>query len=146
AMVIMDIMDIKFPDDSFDIIYCSHVLEHVARDDVALAELYRVLKPGGWAILQVPLEGYLGMPVIEVTIEDPAVTDPQQRTELFGQDDHVRRYGRDYQDRLAAAGFAVNVDAFARHLTPQARLRLGVMEEDLYCCTKRPPQTAARTS
>ena len=136
AMVTMDITDIQYADNSFDIIYCSHVLEHVPQDTVALAELHRVLKPGGWAILQVPIEGYFDLPVIETTLEDPTVTEPQQREQLYGQYDHVRRYGRDYKDRLIAAGFSVNVDAFARDLTPKDRVRFGIVEEDVYLCSK----------
>lgn len=100
AMVKMDIVDIRYPDQSFDIIYCSHVLEHVPDDRKALHELCRVLKPTGWAVLQVPI-------TVEQTLEDPSVVDPQERERLFGQWDHVRRYGHDYAQRLEAAGFVV---------------------------------------
>ncbi len=96
----MDITDIQHPDNSFDVIYCSHVLEHVSADQQAMREFFRILKPGGWAILNVPI-------TVETTIEDATVQDPDERLRLFGQRDHVRRYGRDYIDRLRDAGFEV---------------------------------------
>lgn len=103
AMIQMDITDIQYPDHSFDVIYCSHVLEHVSDDHKAMCELHRVLKPTGWAAIVVPMTG-------KATYEDPSVTDPKERERLFGQADHVRIYGPDFKDRLIRAGFAV--DAF----------------------------------
>ena len=85
AMVKMDITDIQYPDNPFDVIYCSHVLEHVPDDRRALSEFYRILKPTGWAILLVPI-------IAEKTFEDPSITDPSERLKLFGQADHVRGY------------------------------------------------------
>ncbi len=102
AMQAMDICAIAFPDNTFDAIVCNHVLEHVPADQQALAELYRVLKPGGWASIQVPLSG-------DVTQEDLTITDPQERERRYGQSDHVRQYGRDFGDRLKAAGFALTI-------------------------------------
>ncbi len=104
VMVKMDITDIQFPDDSFDAIICNHVLEHIIDDGKAMSELYRTLKPGGWAILQVPISLTL-----EKTYEDFSLTTIRAREEAFGQGDHVRIYAQDYQDRLAQAGFKVNV-------------------------------------
>ncbi len=98
AMVAMDICDIRYPDELFDVIYCSHVLEHVPEDRRAMGELRRVLKPDGWAVLQVPITA-------PVTYEDPTVTTPEARERAYGQHDHVRRYGSDYADRLVEAGF-----------------------------------------
>jgi len=130
AMVRMDITDIQYPDGSFDVIYCSHVLEHVSDDKRAMRELHRVLKPGGWAILQVPISG-------DETFEDPTVTSPEAREQLFGQDDHLRQYGPDYLDRLAAAGFSVSVDGFVRELNDREIIRCGLMRsEDVYFCAK----------
>ena len=130
AMVQMDVTDIQFPDNSFDVIYCSHVLEHVPDDRKAMSEFYRVLKPGGWAILQVPITA-------ETTFEDPPVTSPQERLRVFGQHDHVRRYGPDYTDRLTAAGFNVTVDGFVRELDDRTIQRFGLMQsEDIYLCRK----------
>ena len=97
----LDIQRIDRPDAHYDRILCLHVLEHVPDDAAALRELHRVLKPGGSALLQVPLhEGE--------TDEDPAVTDPAERERRFGQRDHVRRYGLDFADRVRAAGFEVD--------------------------------------
>ncbi len=96
----MDVTDIGYPDETFDVIYCSHVLEHVADDRKAMAEFRRVLKNDGWAILNVPMGK-------NPTVEDPAVTDPVERLRRFGQKDHVRVYGPDYVDRLVEAGFSV---------------------------------------
>jgi SAM-dependent methyltransferase len=130
AMVAMDITDIQYEDNTFDAIYCSHVLEHVPDDRTAMRELYRVLKPGGWAILQVPMSA-------DPTYEDPAITSPEERERLFGQNDHVRRYGPDYSDRLSAAGFCVSVDGFVRTLSPREVTRYGLAKsEDVYFCTK----------
>jgi SAM-dependent methyltransferase len=130
AMVKMDITDIHYADDSFDVIYCSHVLEHVPDDMGAMRELYRVLKPGGWAILQVPIS-------VDTTFEDPTVTSPDAREKLFGQSDHVRRYGSDYADRLAAAGFSISIDGFVRTLSEQEISRFGLTRsEDVYFCRK----------
>ena len=132
AMVVMDVTAIDRPDRSFDVIYASHVLEHVPDDVRAMSELCRVLKPDGWAILEVPIFG-------DTTREDPTVTDPRRREELFGQRDHVRMYGNDgeYERRLRKAGFEVDVVDLATELGPAAarrfRLRPG---EDLHVCRK----------
>lgn len=98
AMVKMDVTDIPYPEDTFYAIFCSHVLEHVPDDRRAMREPYRVLKPGGYALLMVPLKR-------EETFEDPSVTSPKDRERVFGQADHVRLYGRDFEDRLQEAGF-----------------------------------------
>jgi hypothetical protein len=130
AMVKMDITEIQYSDNSFDVIYCSHVLEHVPDDNKAMREFYRVLKPGGWAILQVPITA-------ETTFEDATVNNDEQRERLFGQHDHVRRYGPDYKDRLMDAGFSVAVDDFVRGLKDRATTRFGLMRsEDVYFCRK----------
>ena len=86
----IDITDIPYADGSFDVILCSHVLEHIPDDRRAMRELRRVLAPRGWALLQVPIDHQRA-----VTFEDPSVTDPAERARLFGQHDHVRWYGRD---------------------------------------------------
>jgi SAM-dependent methyltransferase len=109
VMVKMDITDIQYPDNTFDVIYCSHVLEHVPDDRKAIREFFRVLKDGGWAIVQVPI-------IADTTFEDLTVINPKERERLFGQFDHVRRYGPDYKDRLTEAGFSVTVDPFVREL------------------------------
>ena len=132
VMTAMDITDIQYSDDTFDVILCSHVLEHVPEDRRALAEFFRVLKPGGWAILQVPI-------LADKTFEDFSVTDPGERERLFGQHDHVRSYGPDYADRLAEAGFSVTVDGFVRSLGEAEVQRQGLTHhEDVYFCVKGP--------
>ena len=103
ADVKADICALPFKDNSFDIILCNHVLEHIPNDKKAISELYRVLKPSGWGIFQIPQD--LNR---EVTYEDDSITDKKERAKIFGQYDHVRIYGRDYFDRLKEAGFKVN--------------------------------------
>jgi len=132
VMVQMDITDIQYPDDSFDVIYCSHVLEHVPDDAAAMRELLRVLRPSGWAILQVPIWR-------EVTDEDRSVTDAAERTLRFGQNDHVRSYGTDYALRLAEAGFQVTVDPYPRRLGLACVTRFGLTRaEEVHFVRKLP--------
>jgi SAM-dependent methyltransferase len=96
---LLDVTRLRFPAGAFDAVICNHVLEHVPDDRTAMRELRRVLAPDGWAILLVPdVESAR-------TVEDPSVTDAGERLRRFGQEDHVRRYSRDYLDRLLAAGF-----------------------------------------
>lgn len=102
AMEIADITNLKFPDHAFDAVICNHVLEHINNDADAIGELFRILKPGGWGILQVPYS-----PRIETTWEDPSLVTAEARRERFGQSDHVRIYGKDYIQRLSNAGFQV---------------------------------------
>lgn len=130
VMVKMDITDVQYPDGAFDVIYCSHVLEHVPEDQKAMRELHRVLASGGWAVLQVPI-------TVEETFEDPSVTDPKERERLFGQRDHVRRYGPDFEIRLAEAGFEVRTYKAAEVVGAENIERMGIMEDKkVYYCTK----------
>lgn len=103
AEVKADICNLPFESNSFDVILCNHVLEHIPEDKKALSELYRVLKPGGYGIFQVPQERDRA-----VTFEDNTITDKKNRAKIFGQYDHIRVYGNDYFDRLRAIGFVVN--------------------------------------
>ncbi len=132
AMVKMDITDIQYPDNSFDVIYCSHVLEHVPDDRKAMRELARVLRPDGWAILQVPIEA-------DQTFEDPSITDPKERERLFGQSDHVRVYGFDYKERLEDGGFQVKVVPYLEQFDAEQRnyYGLNIDKDDIYFCTLR---------
>jgi SAM-dependent methyltransferase len=139
AMMEMDITDIQFPSESFDVIYASHVLEHIDDDRRAMRELHRVLRTGGWAVLMVPIWG-------AKTREDPTVTEPRERERLFGQFDHVRMYGHDgeYERRLREAGFEVKVDPFVPGLGPEMANRYRLMKsEDIYYCAK-PGRPASR--
>jgi len=103
VMEAMDITQIKYPDNSFDAIICNHILEHIPNDKKAIQELYRVLKPCGWAILQVPVSE-----VLNKTFEDFSITSPEERERVFGQKDHVRIYAKDYSARLKSAGFILD--------------------------------------
>jgi ubiquinone/menaquinone biosynthesis C-methylase UbiE len=122
-MIQMDVTRLDFPDESFDAIVCNHVLEHVPDDRKALAEFYRVLKKGGWASIQVPIEG-------EDTQENLSVSDPLERARLFGQSDHVRKYGRDFLFKLEDAGFSVEVVPKQRLLDSHTLNRISVACED----------------
>jgi SAM-dependent methyltransferase len=121
AMVEMDITDIRYPDDRFDVIYCSHVLEHVPDDRRAMREFLRVLKPTGWAVFLIPMKD-------ELTFEDPSVTDPVERERLFSHPEHVRRYGTDFVDRLEEAGFRVRHVHQHDLLTADDTRRIGLRE------------------
>jgi SAM-dependent methyltransferase len=129
----LDITAMPFADGVFDLILCSHVLEHVPEDRKAMSELFRVLAPGGMAVLMVPV-------VMEhaTTDEDPTVTDPQERIRRFGQFDHVRLYGRDYTDRLRGAGFEVVEDAMTERMGPQDVFRYGLLRNEVVHAGMKP--------
>ncbi len=127
--IIADLTNLNFSGNTFDAIVCYHVLEHIPEDRRAMEELYGVLKPGGWAILQVPIWA-------EKTVEDPAV--PREHYEaVYGHRDHVRRYGLDYKERLESVGFKVTVDNYTRTLSKAFIRRYGLFgSEDIYSCRK----------
>jgi len=132
AQVKMDITNILYDDNFFDVILCSHVLEHVVDDQKAMGELFRVLKPGGWAILQSPVKLNL-----DKTFEDFSILSPEDRERVFGQNDHVRIYGRDYRERLEKAGFTVKVDNYAKQLGERLIKKHGLPKDQaIYFCTK----------
>ncbi|MCU0429252.1 MAG: methyltransferase domain-containing protein [Cytophagaceae bacterium] len=132
AKVKMDIHAIPFPDNSFDVAFCNHVMEHVKDDIKAMSELRRVLKPGGWAIIQSPL-----WPGLATTFEDPSITDPAERERIFGQNDHVRNYGTDYGRRLEQAGFVVDENMFVKQLdASKVALHALPADEIIYYCKK----------
>jgi SAM-dependent methyltransferase len=135
ADIKMDIMDIQFSDHTFDVFICNHVLEHVPDDIHAMKEIYRILKPGGWAILQVPLN-----PDFEETYEDSSITDPKEREKHFGQYDHVRYHGKDYPDRLRSAGFEVTEDQTYFELSEELRERYRLYKkgEEITFIAKKP--------
>ncbi|MBM4134063.1 MAG: methyltransferase domain-containing protein [Nitrospira sp.] len=128
----LNILALPFRPAIFDAIIANHVLEHVVDDRTAMTELFRVLRPGGWAIFQVPV----GL-ALDRTFEDPSVTLPVERERVFGQFDHVRIYGPDYVDRLREAGFQAEAVPYARQLDPAvaARFRLN-LREDVFLCKK----------
>ena len=133
----MDITSLDLPDNWADLIVCSHVLEHVPDDRAAMAELHRVLKPGGRALVMCPVDEHRAK-----TFEDPSVTDPAERERLFWQSDHVRIYGQDLADRLAEAGFRVDVVPYVEQLPAETvercRLRSGHRwgPDEIYDLTK----------
>jgi predicted SAM-dependent methyltransferase len=114
ADVKADICDLPFKENEFDFILCNHVLEHIPNDTKAMQELYRILKPGGTAILQIPQDLKR-----EVTFEDDSITSPKERAEIFGQYDHLRVYGRDYFNKLRSIGFKVEECNYTSQLSPE---------------------------
>lgn len=127
AKVKMDIHEMPFQDNSFDVVLCNHVLEHVESDITALKEIQRVLRPGGYAILQVPFFS----PIPEVTIEDTSVTDPREKERLFGQDDHVRKFGKDYPQRIEAGGLLAEASDFAKSLGTDRCIHFGITRDEI---------------
>jgi ubiquinone/menaquinone biosynthesis C-methylase UbiE len=131
VMLKMDITKIEYPNDSFDIIFCNHVLEHIPEDGKAMAELYRVLKKDGLAILLVPLSSNFN------TYEDWSITTPEGRLEAFWQDDHVRLYGQDYFEKLRAVGFIVSTICDNEYLSQkEIKKYIGSYYDVIIQCTK----------
>ena len=126
-----DVQHIPMEARSIDVVICNHLLEHVEDDRQALTELYRILKPGGWGIMLVPEDRSRA-----TTFEDDTITDAKERTRLFGQYDHRRVYGRDYDDRLTEAGFVVERIAVADLLSPEERVLHAVGSDDLVVVRK----------
>ncbi len=132
ADVQMDITDIAESDNTYDVIICNHVLEHIEDDRKAMRELFRILKPGGFAILQVPISF-----VMDKTFEDRAIRNPTERERAFGQRDHVRLYGRDYPARLTEAGFSVTQVGADEFLDARAIAEYRLLPaEKLFVCSK----------
>jgi SAM-dependent methyltransferase len=131
AMVKMDVTDIKYPDQSFDVIYCSHVLEYVQDDKRAMREFYRTLKENGFAILLVaPLTA-------EKTFEDPSIVEPKERLKAFGDEALVRNYGLDFIDRLEEAGFKVEITKVNNLVDKENAARMGLKASgEIYYCKK----------
>jgi SAM-dependent methyltransferase len=129
----MDITAIQFPNNTFDLIICNHVLEHIVDDNLAISELYRVLTPNGIAILQSPVSK-----ILKQTYQDFTITTPQKRKKHFGQFDHVRIYGQDYTNRLEKGGFTVTRANISTQYTNNALNP----DEDIFVGNKKtsPPQ------
>ena len=126
----LDVTALDLPDDSFDAVICSHVLEHVADDAAAMRELRRVTAPGGFTLVMVPLALDRA-----ATHEDPSITAPEERRRAFLQHDHVRLYAPDIADRLRGAGFAVEVVDTAAELGPEGAARHGLLASDrIFLC------------
>ena len=130
AMEKMDITQIPYPDGTFDVVLCSHVLQHIPEERKAMAALFRVMKPGGWAILRENIQG-------EKTVEDPSAVTEDQRERAYGDPTYWRRYGADFKDRLEAVGFQVRIDAYGDEFDVRSITRLGFgNERDIHFCRK----------
>jgi predicted SAM-dependent methyltransferase len=126
ADVTADIINLPFNDNSFDVIFCNHVLEHVQDDTRAMKELFRVMKKGGMGIFQVPQDLNRN-----VTFEDNSITNPKERAKIFGQYDHVRVYGKDYFDKLRSIGFEVKEVNYSQKLSTETSSKYRLMEGEL---------------
>jgi len=126
ADVKADICNLPFKDDSFDVVFCNHVLEHIPDDKKAMQELFRVLKKGGFGVFQIPQDMSR-----ENTFEDASITDKEERTKIFGQYDHVRVYGRDYFNKLRSVGFKVDEVDYTQRITPEELDRFCLMKNEI---------------
>jgi len=133
ADVKADICNLPFENDRFDLIFCNHVLEHIPNDRQAMRELYRVMKPGGMGIFQVPQDLNRA-----TTFTDDSITDPAERARIFGQYDHVRVYGRDYFDLLRAVGFEVEAVDYTAQLPVADVQRFGLAPGELLPVCRKP--------
>lgn len=131
AQVKMDVQEIPFSDDTFEVIFCNHILEHVEDDRLAMRELYRVMRPGGYGIMLSPVN-----PERQTTYEDASIVTPQERSLHFGQKDHVRDYGLDYGLRLAEEGFVVEEIDYASAFTAEQMHMFGLRHETIYLVRK----------
>jgi SAM-dependent methyltransferase len=132
ADVKADICALPFEDHSYDFIICNHVLEHIPDDTKAMQELYRVLAPGGTAILQVPYDRNRAE-----TFTDDSITDQKERAAIFGQYDHVRVYGMDYFDKLRSIGFQVEAIDYTAQLSKEDVQRFRLPKGELLPLCKK---------
>lgn len=131
AKVKLDVHQIPFEDNSFDVVFCNHVMEHVENDILACKEINRVLRKDGWGIIQSPVYD------LENTLEDKSITDPAERERMFGQRDHVRKYGNDYANRLSASGLNVKEDHYVKSLDEVIIQKYALpRNEIIFYCTK----------
>jgi SAM-dependent methyltransferase len=133
ADIHFDLHHAPFADNTFDVIFCNHVLEHVENAEQCMSELFRIMKPGGWGIFQVPIDVSRA-----TTLEDKAISSPRDRELHYWQKDHLRLFGLDYGSKLAAAGFAVTEDEFARTFTEEQADRYRFSRDEIiYFCQKK---------
>jgi SAM-dependent methyltransferase len=126
ADVKADICNLPFDDNSFDVIFCNHVLEHISDDTKAMQELFRVLKKGGFGIFQIPQD------ISRIaTFEDDSITDKKERAKIFGQYDHVRIYGKDYFNKLRSIGFKVAEIDYTKKIAPEKLERFCLMKNEI---------------
>lgn len=128
-----DLHEIPLEDNRFDVVFCNHVLEHVDDAHQCMSELYRVMKPGGWGIMQVPLDYSR-----DTTYEDASITSPEEREKHFWQKDHVRLFGNDYPEWLKKAGFEVETfdvnQKYSSEMVDRYRL---IKEEMIFVVSKK---------
>ncbi len=123
----MDIHNMPFENNTFDVILCNHVLEHVENDILALKEIKRVLKKSGYSILQVPFYH----PLPNKTLEDKSITNSLEREKKYGQSDHVRKYGKDYNKRLTLIGFKVDENNYINKLSEDLKMKYGLPKSEI---------------
>ncbi len=128
-----DLHDIPLEDNQFDVVFCNHVLEHVDDANQCMKELYRVMKPGGWGIMQVPQDLSL-----EKTYEDPSITSPEEREKHFWQKDHVRLFGKDYPQWLEKAGFKVDEFAVSDKFSTEEIERYRLIPSEILYIVRKP--------
>ncbi|GCD80242.1 class I SAM-dependent methyltransferase [Schleiferia thermophila] len=128
-----DLHDIPLPTNTYDVVFCNHVLEHVNDDLQCMREILRILKPGGWAIMQVPMD-YSRLE----TFSDPSITGKAERERIFGQYDHVRVYGIDYPRRLEKAGFNVLSFDIKKHLSSSLIEKYRIQPEEILYIAEKP--------
>jgi SAM-dependent methyltransferase len=127
----IDVHNIPFKENSFDVVICNHVLEHVEDYKKVMSELCRVMKVGSWGIFQVPID--INNPI---TMEEN-ITSPEERERIYGQKDHLRLFGRDYSKKLAAAGFKVTEVDFIKELSSEQVERYALPKDEIiYFCEK----------
>jgi len=127
-----DLHQIPLESDRFDVVFCNHVMEHVENPHQCLQEIFRVMKSGAWAIMQVPQDM-----TRETTLEDPAIVTPEDREKYYWQKDHVRLFGRDYPDYLKKAGFEVQEFWLKEHLEPSVFERYRISSDEVLYIAKK---------
>jgi predicted SAM-dependent methyltransferase len=128
-----DLHDIPLDDNQYEVIFCNHVMEHVKDDLKCMQELLRIMKPGGWGIMQVPIDH-----TRTETYEDWSITSPEEREKHFWQYDHVRLYGVNYPDRLREAGFEVDVIDYSKEMPKEKFERYRIPKEELLYVVRKP--------
>lgn len=126
-----DIQHIPLEDESFDVVICNHIMEHVEDDRLAMREIKRILRKGGWGVILSPVDLQR-----DKTFEDDTITDEAERTRIFGQYDHRRIYGRDYAERLREAGFEVYECDYANLIPAKEKQLYALTDEPLYIVRK----------
>jgi len=127
AKMKMDIQHIPLGENEMDVIFCNHILEHVENDRLAMRELFRVMRPGGWGIMLSPV-----VTGKKETGEDPTINSWEERLKAYGQGDHLREYGEDFVDRLNEAGFETEAIDYAKYYSESELAAFGLCNEKIY--------------